>query len=72
MQAVCSGLDADLERATAVHLVERLLVVLELEDVGNHALDVDLAAVEVCDGAGKAVRLRERADDLVRWFSTPT
>ena len=67
-----SRLDADLECAPAVHLVERLLVVLELEDVGDHALDVNLAAVEVCDGAGEAVRLRERADDLMRWFSTPS
>ena len=30
-----SGLDGDLERTTAVHLVERGLVVLELEDVRN-------------------------------------
>ena len=30
-----SRLDGDLERTTAVHLVERGLVVLELEDVRN-------------------------------------
>lgn len=30
-----SGLDGDLESATAVHLVEGLLEVLELEDIGD-------------------------------------
>ena len=30
----------------------------------HHALDVDLTAVEVRDGAGEAVGLRERAYDL--------
>ena len=44
-----SGLDDDLDRAAAVHLVERELVVLELERVGDHALHLHLAAVEVSD-----------------------
>lgn len=66
------GLDDDLDRSAAVHLVERGLVVFELEDVRDHALDVDLAAVEVRDGAREAVRLRERADDLQTRQSAPT
>ena len=64
MQAVCSGLDADLERAAAVHLVERGLVVLELENIRDHALDPNLAAVKVRNGTREAEGLGERANDL--------
>lgn len=60
----CSGLDGDLERTTAVHLVQCLLVVGKREDVGDHALGADLAAIEVCNGAREAVRLGEGTNDL--------
>lgn len=58
------GLDSDLQSGAAVHLVQGSLVVVELEDVCDHTLDVDLASIEVGDGAREAVCLRERADDL--------
>ena len=60
----CSGLDRDFDSLAAVHLVERALVVLELEDIRDHALDVDFPAVEVRHGTREAECLRERADDL--------
>lgn len=76
---VLAGANGNLERATRVHLVERLLVVLELEHVGtarlslvrpqvldlHHAGCADLAAVEQLNGTREAVDLRERADDPV-------
>lgn len=59
-----SGFDADLHCAPAGHLVESLLVILELKDVRDHALDIDLASVQVRDGTRETIRLRERANDL--------
>jgi len=56
--------DADLQGATAVHLVECLLEVVELEFVSYHSLRLDLTAVKVCNGTRETVRLRERADNL--------
>ena len=58
------GGDANLECATAVHLVEGLLEVIDLVFVGHHSLRLDFAAVEISDRTREAVRLRERADDL--------
>lgn len=71
-----SGLDGNLHRATAVHLVKRRLIILELKyirdlyktenksvntmrtasekDETYHALDVDLAAIQVGYRAGEA------------------
>lgn len=48
------------------------MVLLELEDVRHHTLDVDFAAVEVRHGTREAESLRERADDLPqhRYIST--
>lgn len=55
--------DGDLECLPRVHLVQSLLVVLEVEDVGNHAICSDPARVEVGDGTGETVSLRERSND---------
>lgn len=64
MGAKPSRRNNDLDGRAAAHLVEGLLIVLELECIGDHALDIHLAAIEVSDGAGKAVGLRERANNL--------
>lgn len=63
--------DADLESATAVHLVECLLEVVQLEFVSYHPLRLDFTAVKVRNGARETVRLRERADNLPIQSSTP-
>ena len=65
-KAPFSRLDGNFERATAVHLVEGLLVFLKLEDICDHALCLHLAAVEIRDRSREAERLREGADDLRR------
>jgi hypothetical protein len=53
---------------TRSHLVEGLLEVSQLEDVGNHALRLDLTAVEVLNGTREAVGLREGANNLENMF----
>jgi hypothetical protein len=53
------GLDDNLESSPAVHLIQSSLIVVELEYIGYHALDVDLSTVEVSNGAWKAEGLRE-------------
>jgi hypothetical protein len=62
-----SWLDGNLKSTTRVHLVEGLLVVVKLEDVGNHTLGLDFSTVEVGDSTREAVALRERADDLEKY-----
>ena len=67
MRHRCAGaswFDSNLESTAAVHLVESSLVLLELEDVGDHALDIDCATIEVGDCTREAEGLRERAEDL--------
>ena len=59
-----SRLDDNLDGGAAVHLVESLLVVLELEGICDHALDIYLAAIKVGNRARETVGLREGADDL--------
>jgi hypothetical protein len=56
--------DDNLERRPTVHLVESGLVIVQLEHIGDHTLDVDLATIEIGDGAREAEGLRERANDL--------
>ena len=56
--------NTDLERATAVHLVEGLLEFVDAVFVGHHSPRLDFAAVEVRDGTREAVCLGERANDL--------
>lgn len=58
-----SRLDSDLQGASAAHLVQCLLVVIEFEDVGHHSLGPDLSALKVFDGSWEAVGLRERSND---------
>jgi len=56
--------NADLKRATAVHLVEGLLEFVDSVFVSHHPLRLDFAAVEVRDSTREAVCLGERAKDL--------
>lgn len=58
------GSDGDLQSLPGRHAVERLLEVLQVKDVGDHALDVQLAAVQVLDGTAETVELGERSDDV--------
>lgn len=55
----CSWLNGYLESAAAAHLVKRQLVVCKFEDIGDHALRADLAAIEVGNCTREAVCLRE-------------
>ena len=56
--------DGNLERSTAVHLIQSSLIIVELENVCHHVLDVDLSTVEVSNGTWETERLRERPNDL--------
>jgi hypothetical protein len=54
---VHSWLDRNLQRSSAIHLVQSKLIVLELEYIRHHSLHFDLAAIEVCDCSWEAVCL---------------
>jgi hypothetical protein len=58
------GFDGNLERSPAVHLIQSSLIIVELENVSYHALDVDLSTIEVSNGTWETERLRERPNDL--------
>ena len=58
-ELACS--DSHLEALAGRNLVQCLLVVLDLEDVGDHALDVDLATVEVRDRTGDCTKCQQRS-----------
>lgn len=63
-----SRLDCNLQCLPTVHLVQGCLIVFQFEDVGNHALHLDLTAVKVCNGAREAICLGEGSDDLQQDF----
>jgi len=50
-------LDRDLQRSSAIHLVQGQLIILQLEYIRNHSLYLDLSAIEVCDCSWEAVCL---------------
>lgn len=50
-----SWLDDDLDSLAAVHLIERLLVVFELERVRHHTFDANLARIEILDSTRETV-----------------
>lgn len=58
------GFDGNLERTPAIHLIQSSLIIVELENIGHHVLDVDLSTVEVSHGTWETEGLRERANDL--------
>ena len=54
----------DLECTPAIHLVQGVLIMIELEDIRYHALQVDFTTIEISDGTRETVSLREGTDDL--------
>ena len=54
---VASRLDGNFEGTTTIHLVQRRLVLFELEDICDHTLHVDFAAVKVGHGTREAICL---------------
>lgn len=64
LKILVEDLHRNLQRCATAHRIKSLLVIIQSERVGDHARDINLAAIEKLDGAREAVHMREGSVNL--------